>query len=94
MPPMAMRYLASRMLSAPFARRMLVAKDRMRARIPGFLRMGRRLRSAEPSTDRVEAFRYRRGSLLITSQIPVDRWYDLIGSPALADAILQQAARP
>jgi DNA replication protein DnaC len=34
--------------------------------------------------------RYGRGSLLITSQVPVDRWYDLIGSPTLADAILDR----
>lgn len=34
--------------------------------------------------------RYGRGSLLITSQVPLDRWYDLIGSPTLADAILDR----
>jgi DNA replication protein DnaC len=34
--------------------------------------------------------RYDRGSLLITSQVPVDRWYDIIGSPTLADAILDR----
>ena len=27
---------------------------------------------------------------LITSQIPVDRWHDLIGEPTLADAILDR----
>lgn len=32
--------------------------------------------------------RYDRGSSLITSQIPVDRWYEIIGNPTLADAIL------
>ncbi len=32
--------------------------------------------------------RYGRGATLITSQIPVDRWHDLIGEPTLADAIL------
>jgi DNA replication protein DnaC len=31
--------------------------------------------------------RYGRGATLITSQIPVDRWHDLIGEPTLADAI-------
>ena len=31
--------------------------------------------------------RYGRGATLITSQIPVDRWHDLIGDPTLADAI-------
>jgi DNA replication protein DnaC len=34
--------------------------------------------------------RYGRGGTLITSQIPVDRWHDLIGEPALADAILDR----
>ena len=35
--------------------------------------------------------RYGRGATLITSQIPVDRWHDLIGEPTLADAILVTA---
>ena len=30
------------------------------------------------------------GATLITSQIPVDRWHDLIGEPTLADAILDR----
>ena len=34
--------------------------------------------------------RYDAGSLVITSQIPVDRWHDLIGVPTLADAILDR----
>lgn len=34
--------------------------------------------------------RYGRGSLLITSQVPVDHWYELTGSPTLADAILDR----
>src|SRR6202167_2391683 len=34
--------------------------------------------------------RYDRGSLIITSQVPVDRWHDLIGVPTLADAILDR----
>jgi DNA replication protein DnaC len=34
--------------------------------------------------------RYGRGVTLITSQIPVDRWHDLIGEPTLADAILDR----
>jgi DNA replication protein DnaC len=34
--------------------------------------------------------RYGRGAMLITSQIPVDRWHDLIGEPTLADAILDR----
>ena len=35
--------------------------------------------------------RYDKGSLIITSQVPVDRWHDLIGIPTLADAILDRA---
>jgi DNA replication protein DnaC len=34
--------------------------------------------------------RYGRGATLITSQIPVDRWHDLIGDPTMADAILDR----
>ena len=29
-------------------------------------------------------------SIIITSQVPVDRWYDMIGNPTLADAILDR----
>jgi DNA replication protein DnaC len=31
-----------------------------------------------------------RGSILITSQIPVEQWHDMIGNPTLADAILDR----
>ena len=34
--------------------------------------------------------RYDNGSLIITSQVPIDRWHDLIGVPTLADAILDR----
>lgn len=34
--------------------------------------------------------RYGRGATLITSQVPVDRWHELIGDPTLADAILDR----
>jgi DNA replication protein DnaC len=34
--------------------------------------------------------RYDKGSLIITSQVPIDRWHDLIGIPTLADAILDR----
>jgi DNA replication protein DnaC len=33
---------------------------------------------------------YDKGSLIITSQVPIDRWHDLIGIPTLADAILDR----
>ncbi len=31
-----------------------------------------------------------RGAMLLTSQIPVDRWHDLIGDPTIGDAILDR----
>ena len=34
--------------------------------------------------------RYDTGATLITSQVPVDRWYDIIGIPTLADAVLDR----
>ena len=34
--------------------------------------------------------RYDKGSLIITSQVPVDRWHDMISIPTLADAILDR----
>ena len=34
--------------------------------------------------------RYDAGSLLITSQAPVDRWHEIVGNPTLADAILDR----
>jgi DNA replication protein DnaC len=34
--------------------------------------------------------RYDSRSILITSQLPVDRWYEIIGNPTLADAILDR----
>ncbi len=34
--------------------------------------------------------RYEAGSILITSQLPVDAWHDVIGEPTFADAILDR----
>ena len=34
--------------------------------------------------------RYDRGSLLVTSQLPANRWHEVIGDPTLADAILDR----
>ena len=34
--------------------------------------------------------RYDKGSLLITSQVPVLQWHDVIADPTLADAILDR----
>ena len=38
--------------------------------------------------DRRGPLRHR--SLIITSQVPIDRWYEIIGNPTLADAILDR----
>ena len=34
--------------------------------------------------------RYGRGSTLITSQLPIDKWHDVVGEPTFADAILDR----
>src|SRR5471030_230393 len=34
--------------------------------------------------------RYDAGSLILTSQVPIDRWYEIINEPTLADAILDR----
>ena len=51
-------------------------------------------RLARPAADinmlEIVEDRYGRGATLVTSQIPVDRWHDLMGDPTLADAILDR----
>jgi DNA replication protein DnaC len=34
--------------------------------------------------------RYEKGSLLVTSQVPVSRWHELIGDPTIGDALLDR----
>ena len=34
--------------------------------------------------------RYERRSTIVTSQLPVDRWYEIIGNPTIADAVLDR----
>jgi len=34
--------------------------------------------------------RYERRSTIVTSQVPVDHWYEIIGNPTIADAILDR----
>ena len=34
--------------------------------------------------------RYEKGSLLVTSQVPVRRWHELMGDPTIGDAILDR----
>lgn len=33
---------------------------------------------------------YRNGTTIITSQLPVNKWYDYINEPTLADAIIER----
>lgn len=48
--------------------------------------------NAEQRRDLLEIVddRYDRGSLLITSQLPIGRWHEVIGDPTLGDAILDR----
>lgn len=48
--------------------------------------------AAEQRHDLLEILedRYGRGATLVTSQVPVDRWHDLIGDHTFADAILDR----
>lgn len=48
--------------------------------------------SAEQRRDLLEIVddRYEKGSLLVTSQVPVTRWHELVGDPTLGDAILDR----
>ena len=34
--------------------------------------------------------RYNTGSLIITSQVPIGRWYEIVGDPTLAEAVLDR----
>jgi DNA replication protein DnaC len=46
--------------------------------------------TAEQRRDLLEILedRYESRSTIVTSQLPVDKWHDIIGDPTLADAIL------
>ena len=48
--------------------------------------------TAEQRRDLLEIVedRYNAGSVIITSQVPVDRWYEIVGDPTMADAILDR----
>ena len=53
----------------------------------GLLPAETKLRSSKYLNNLIEQdHRYDKGSLIITGQVPVDRWQDLIGVPTLADA--------
>ena len=34
--------------------------------------------------------RHERGSTIVTSQVPVDHWHEVIGDPTIADAVLDR----
>ena len=48
--------------------------------------------SSEQARDLLEIVedRYDAGSIILTSQVPVDRWHNIVGNPTLADAILDR----
>jgi DNA replication protein DnaC len=48
--------------------------------------------TAEQRRDLLEVMddRHDRGSTIVTSQLPVEHWHDVIGSPTIADAILDR----
>ena len=48
--------------------------------------------TAEQRRDLLEIVddRYEKGSLLVTSQVPVTRWHELVGDPTIGDAILDR----
>ena len=48
--------------------------------------------TAEQRRDLLEIMedRHGRGSTMITSQLPVEHWHEIIGDPTLADAILDR----
>ena len=51
--------------------------------------------TAEQRRDLLEILedRHGRGSTIVTSQLPVEHWHEVIGNPALADAILDRLVR-
>jgi DNA replication protein DnaC len=48
--------------------------------------------TAEQRRDLLEIVedRYDTRSIIVTSQVPIDRWYEIIGNPTIADAILDR----
>ena len=48
--------------------------------------------TAEQRRDLLEIIddRHGRGSTIVTSQLPVEHWHDIIGNPTIADAILDR----
>jgi DNA replication protein DnaC len=81
-----------------------LATARGEGRLPRMLAMLERIRlliiddwgpeplNAEQRRDLLEIVedRYEKGSLLVTSQIPVSRWHELIADPTIGDAILDR----
>jgi DNA replication protein DnaC len=81
-----------------------LAVARSEGRLPRMLAMLERTRlliiddwgpeplAAEQRRDLLEIVddRYEKGSLLVTSQVPVKRWHELMGDPTIGDAILDR----
>ncbi|GAC1636008.1 MAG: IS21-like element helper ATPase IstB [Bradyrhizobium sp.] len=81
-----------------------LATARGEGRLPRMLAMLERIRlliiddwgpeplNAEQRRDLLEIVedRYEKGSLLVTSQVPVNRWHELIADPTIGDAILDR----
>src|SRR3954454_11837890 len=81
-----------------------LALARAEGRLPRMLAMLERTRlliiddwgpeplTAEQRRDLLEIVddRYEKGSLLVTSQVPVKRWHELMGDPTIGDAILDR----
>jgi DNA replication protein DnaC len=72
-------------------RRMLAKIAKHDVLIIDDLGLGSGLKEAQRQ-DLLEVFddRYRAGSTVVTSQLPVEQWHDWIGDPTLADAILDR----
>ncbi|SIT56126.1 Putative insertion sequence ATP-binding protein y4pL (fragment) [Mesorhizobium prunaredense] len=51
---------------------------------------GEAQRRKTPRSPGIIEDRYEKRSTILTSQIPVDHWYDMIGNPTIADAVLDR----
>ena len=91
--PLSSRAAAVRSPCArPRRRPLCQALARARSRRSSHPRRGPEQLNAEQRRDLLEIVedRYDTRSILITSQLPIERWYEIIGDPTLADAILDR----
>ncbi|MBK5252797.1 MAG: ATP-binding protein [Peptostreptococcaceae bacterium] len=56
--------------------------------------VGLQSHSLEESRDFLEVVeaRYNKGSLILSSQLPHEKWYDLFSDPTIADAIMDRVS--